>query len=80
MKSWEYKIIVRRLHAEEGWSWVDQVYDGKNGGQVLNEMGSQGWDLVNALPIAGISYVGNPVSSYGGTTDCVHYIFKRELI
>ncbi len=51
MDTWEYKVISKKI---EGWinrSMPEDVV------QELNELGAEGWELVNAAPVtAGSSY------------------------
>lgn len=64
---WEYKIIEPKLKGQflkKGWK-TEEVE------KMLNEMGENGWELVNITPIA--LQIG-----WGSETSSVYFIFKRQ--
>ncbi|KXG08658.1 hypothetical protein AT864_03075 [Anoxybacillus sp. P3H1B] len=63
MKKFEYKIV--RYKIEKG--LFDKEPDPDN---ILNEMGAQGWELVNVIT--------NGLGGVSGASDTLYFIFKRE--
>jgi Domain of unknown function (DUF4177) len=70
MQRWEYQIVVRVL-VDTKYQWTDEK-DKRSSGDVLNELGKEGWELV-AAPAA-LAHLGSKTVSH------VHYIFKRPLL
>ena len=67
-QKWEYKYLVRERYKDldEGKWNVDLSV-------VLNQLGLDGWELVNVVPRVGVSQGANPV-----TTEEL-WVFKRPL-
>ena len=46
-RRWEYHTVLLRRHSTDGWSAHEpEVLD-----EQLNRLGSEGWELVNVIPI-----------------------------
>lgn len=76
MQKWEYLFIDRgRIPAKElspnewPWGWEDGNELGY--GNRLNQLGSEGWELINAIPLIR--------DNSAGRTDVVRHIFKRPI-
>ena len=67
MQKWEYLIAVR-VENKFSIEWADKKYKKMNGGEVLNELGQEGWELTTMT-----------AWKWGGDASDVkiHYIFKR---
>lgn len=61
---WEYLVIQRNTHP---WPWGEDR-DEEGSIDWLNQLGDQGWELVNTISIVNNSY---------GRADAIRYIFKR---
>lgn len=67
MQKWEYRIIVRTYNSRwKEFEWSEKEYKGKNGEELLSELGQQGWELTSTL-----------VFRESVEEENVHYIFKR---
>jgi hypothetical protein len=67
MQKWEYLVLVRTYNSRrKQMEWADKTYKGKNGQELLNELGSQGWELVTTH-----------VFTESIEEENFHYIFKR---
>ena len=67
---WEYRI-------ETADAWPEGAGDDTPAGlsaEALNRFGSQGWELVTVLPIAGHANQGQ-----ASGTHWLHYVFKRRV-
>jgi Domain of unknown function (DUF4177) len=71
MQKWEYQVVVRVL-VDAKYQWAEDEKDKRSSGEILNELGNDGWELV-AAPSA-LAYLGSKTISH------VHYIFKRPLV
>lgn len=63
MKKFEYKTI--KVDSKGNWSIK---FNAEEIDKTLNELGSQGWELVNVQDLG-----------VGGTSYSFHYTFKREI-
>ena len=67
MKKFEYAIVNVKTK-KNSWKMDTGVIDENQLGKDVNEMGSQGWELVSSIPNAGVD----------GRTAEIILIFKRE--
>ncbi len=67
MQKWEYLVLVRSI-VNGKYKWQDKQYGDKGSGEILNELGRQGWELTTTTSW-----------KWGGDSSdvSVHYIFKR---
>ena len=68
MKTFQYKIYTPEI--KKG------LFKNKASNDIsekLTQLGQEGWELVNVVPIQGTS-----VKSYGGATVAFEYYFKKE--
>lgn len=67
MQKWEYKVIARTyiLAGGQEYKWGFDPKDKRSGEELLNDLGAQGWELVqvSVIPYASSGYM--------------HYTFKR---
>lgn len=67
MQRWEYLVLVRTYSSRwKKFEWGDKSYKDKNGPELLNELGSQGWELATTH-----------VFRESVDEENFHYIFKR---
>jgi len=64
---WEYRMEKIKMH-KAFFTLGGLLKDEKETEQILNDLGSQGWELVELLPIA---------QGYGATRS-IYAIFKRQ--
>ncbi len=70
MQKWEYRVLLRGYDKKGDYIWGDK--DTSSSEECLNEMGRDGWELVEVVTVS------RPGSdNWGGLTTGLHYIFKR---
>lgn len=72
MQRWDYKVVVRAYTVNGGgqinFTWPHDPKDKRNGEEVLQALGQEGWELVSMTTIP---------TPY--PTGAVHYTLKRPL-
>lgn len=66
MDKWEYIITSVKIKG-----WLNKQIDPETG-QLLNNLGRDGWELINALPL------GGGTGGWGAETSGFALIFKRK--
>lgn len=67
-QKWEYKVVT---HKTKGLLKKDEVKKGMSG--MLNQLGSEGWELVNVSPLNITQGI-----DLGGSTKAYTFFFKRQ--
>ena len=81
MTAWEYKTVTRKMNTkEEKWYWTDtnqhsvlEMVDAR-----LNELGSQGWELVSVVAKSTLTGAVKDWGMVNGYTSMIDYVFKRQ--
>ena len=47
MQKWEYTTLQLAMNEKENLVWLDDQTDGRNVATRLNELGTEGWELVS---------------------------------
>jgi hypothetical protein len=72
---WEYHVLsLDFVDPDFGFQWSEYRFRGQGTGEILNVLGSEGWELVSSAAKA-FSVDGERA----GVTTEVEYIFKRPL-
>lgn len=72
---WEYFVLgYGKSLFGDSWSWSDESFKGKYLGQILNELGAEGWELVGTT----VEAHSRDGERAGATTDA-EYILKRPI-
>ncbi|HVI98445.1 MAG TPA: hypothetical protein VM657_05200 [Sphingomonas sp.] len=67
IQKWEYNTATRYLLGG-GWDWEEPQLKGMTIFQALDSIGAEGWELVDSTAL-----------SEHGTTNEIHYLFKRPI-
>ena len=67
IEKWEYKIITPDVKG-----WMAAKLDSGESEELLDELGEDGWELINVLPLA-------EQSGWGSRTGQVLFILKRKI-
>ena len=66
MQKWEYMTLQLAMNEKENLVWLDAQEDDRNVSSRLNELGSEGWELVNV-----------DTNSFSGVTVRTVFYLKR---
>ena len=74
MEQYEYKTIRLefKMQAKKGFFKIGIESLVENFDEKINELGKQGWELINTIPVA------NP-GAWGGQSGYFYCIFKRQV-
>lgn len=68
MQKWEYRTLQLAMNDKENLVWLDDQQDGRNVATRLNELGTEGWELVSVdtnslsgVTIRTVFYLKRPV-------------------
>lgn len=68
MQNWEYMVLQLAMNEKENLVWLDAPEDGRSMADRLNELGTQGWELVSV-----------DTNSLSGVTIRTIYYLKRPV-
>ena len=68
MQHWEYWVLQLVMNEKENLVWLDAPEDGRSIADRLNDLGTQGWELVSA-----------DTNSLSGVTIRTIYYLKRPV-
>lgn len=68
MQNWEYMVLQLVMNDKENLVWLDAPEDGRSIADRLNDLGTQGWELVSA-----------DTNSLSGVTIRTIYYLKRPV-